>query len=83
MKKLLNDYKFNLVGALLGAIAGYLYWQQIGCLSGTCMIISKPLNSTLYGAFMGTLLLGMFKKENKKQELPEEKKINPLVNNFI
>ena len=60
MKKLFNDYKLYLLGALLGAIAGYLYWQQIGCATGTCMITSKPLNSTLYGALMGALLLGMF-----------------------
>ncbi len=53
------------MGALLGAVAGYLYWQQVGCASGTCRITSKPLNSTLYGALMGTLLLGIFKKEEK------------------
>lgn len=50
---------------MLGAIAGFFYWQQIGCSSGTCMITSKPINSTIYGATMGALLLGMFKKENK------------------
>ena len=78
MKKLLNNYKLYLLGAMLGAIAGYLYWQQIGCSSGTCMITSKPVNSTLYGALMGALLLGMFKKENKKQGLKEEEKNNPV-----
>lgn len=77
MKKLFNDYKLYLLGAMLGAIAGYLYWQQIGCSTGTCMITSKPLNSTLYGALMGALLLGMVKKENKKQVLKEEEKNKP------
>lgn len=79
MKKLFNEYKLYLLGAVLGAIAGYLYWQQIGCSTGTCMITSKPINSTLYGALMGALLLGMFKKENKKQALKEEEKNNPVV----
>ncbi|MDP3394120.1 DUF6132 family protein [Sediminibacterium sp.] len=65
MKKWLNNNKLYLIGSLLGAIAGYIYWQQIGCDSGTCAITSKPLNSTLYGAMMGALLLGMFKKEEK------------------
>jgi hypothetical protein len=37
-------------------VAGYLYWQQIGCSSGTCMITSKWHNSTAYGALMGGLL---------------------------
>jgi hypothetical protein len=65
MKKWLNNNKLYLIGFLLGAIGGYIYWQQIGCDSGTCAITSKPLNSTLYGAMMGALLLGMFKKEEK------------------
>jgi hypothetical protein len=65
MKKWLNNNKLYLIGSLLGAIGGYLYWQQIGCITGTCAITSKPLNSTLYGAMMGALLLGMFKKEVK------------------
>ena len=67
MKKWLNKNKLYVIGAALGAIAGYFYWQQIGCVSGTCMITSKPLNSTLYGALMGSLLFGIFKKEQKKE----------------
>lgn len=55
-------------GIIIGAIAGYLYWQQVGCASasGTCAITSKPVNSTLYGSMMGGLLFSMLhKKENK------------------
>jgi len=55
MKKWFSNNKLYLIGGVLGAIAGYLYWQQVGCTSGTCMITSKPLNSTIYGAVMGTL----------------------------
>lgn len=51
------------IGILVGALAGYLYWFYIGCNSGSCMITSKPLNSTLYGAVMGGLLFSMFKSE--------------------
>lgn len=65
MKKWFNNNKLYFIGAILGAIAGYLYWKFVGCTSGTCMITSKPINSTLYGAMLGTLLLGIFKKENK------------------
>ena len=63
-----------MIGAFLGAIAGYFYWQQVGCSSGTCMITSKPVNSTVYGAMMGALLLSMFKKEGKQTTLNEEDK---------
>ena len=73
MKKWLNNNKLYLAGAVIGAIAGFFYWQQIGCASGTCIITSKPINTTLYGATMGALLLGMLKKENKKQSVENEK----------
>ena len=70
MKKWFKNNALYLIGAAIGALAGYIYWQQIGCASGTCMITSKPINSTLYGAVMGSLLFGMFKKEIKKEEKP-------------
>lgn len=61
------------IGIVLGLIAGYLYYQQIGCESGTCAITSKPLNSTLYGGLMGGLLFNLFvtspKKKDQEQEL--------------
>jgi len=47
------------VGAFAGAMAGYLYWKFIGCNSGTCLISSKPLNSTLYFSVMGALLMNI------------------------
>ena len=71
MKKWFKNNVLYLIGAVAGAIAGYIYWQQVGCSSGTCMITSKPINSTLYGALMGSLLFGMFKKEKKKEIVKE------------
>jgi hypothetical protein len=65
MSKLLRKYKLEVIGILLGTIAGYLYWKFVGCANGTCKITSKPLNSSLYGALMGFLVLSMFKKEEK------------------
>ncbi|MGN6539683.1 MAG: DUF6132 family protein [Ginsengibacter sp.] len=66
LKNFLSKYKLTLIGIMVGAIGGYLYYYFVGCTSGTCAITSKPLNSTLYGALMGGLLLNIFKKENKK-----------------
>lgn len=54
------------IGIAIGAIAGYLYYFYIGCVSGTCAITSKPLNSTLYGALMGGLVFNIFMKKPKK-----------------
>jgi hypothetical protein len=58
-----QKYKRDLKGITLGAVAGFLYWKFVGCSSGTCMITSKPINSTLYGAVMGFLVAGIFKKQ--------------------
>ena len=57
--------KLNLLGIIVGSIAGYLYYYFVGCASGTCRITSSPINSTLYGALMGFLLFSMFKPKEK------------------
>jgi hypothetical protein len=67
MQKFIANNKLYLVGMILGGVTGFFYWKFVGCSSGTCMISSKPLNSTLYFAMMGALFFGMFKKENKQQ----------------
>jgi len=54
------------IGIVVGAIAGYTYYFYVGCVSGTCAITSKPLNSTVYGALMGGLVFNMFVKSPKK-----------------
>jgi len=65
----IQTYRLAIIGVAIGAIGGYLYYYFIGCASGTCAITSKPLNSTLYGAVMGSLLLDMFKtKKNDKND---------------
>ena len=65
MKKFISENKLYLLGAIAGAIGGFLYWKFVGCSSGTCMITSNPRNSSLYFAVMGTILFGMFKKEKQ------------------
>jgi hypothetical protein len=60
----LNKYKLTILGVIIGGIGGYLYYHFIGCNSGTCMITSRPVNSTLYGALMGGLFLNIFKKQS-------------------
>ena len=62
MYRWLFNNKLIIAGVLIGAIAGFLYWNEIGCSSGICMITSKWHNSTAYGALMGGLVLNMFKK---------------------
>lgn len=65
--KLLLKYKLAIAGMLLGGVAGYVYYALVGCSSGSCAITSSPVNSTLYGAVMGGLLLDLLRK-NKSEK---------------
>ena len=65
----------TIAGIFIGALAGYLYWQYVGCLSGTCAITSNPKNSTLYGAMMGGLVFSLFQpnpQKNKADNTPNK-----------
>ncbi len=64
--KFIQKYKITLIGVIIGAIGGYLYYHFVGCETGTCSITSKPLNSSLYGAIMGGLLFNIFQKDKSK-----------------
>ncbi len=62
--KILNRKRVaSLTGALIGGIAGYLYYYFIGCSTGSCAITSRPFNSIIYGAIMGYLLVSVFEKK--------------------
>ena len=45
--------KIAILTTLLGAIAGWLYWNFVGCDSGTCAITSVWYRTVAYGALMG------------------------------
>lgn len=66
MKNFLLTYKLTIIGVILGSVGGYAYYSFVGCESGSCAITSSPLNSTVYGALMGGLLLNMFQKKKPK-----------------
>ena len=48
--------RINLVFLLIGGLCGFLYWNFIGCSSGTCPITSHWYASMLYGMLMGWLI---------------------------
>jgi hypothetical protein len=64
MKKLLKNNLW-IAGAVLGLAGGYLYWKYIGCMSGTCPITSKPINSIVYFGIMGGLLFSILQPKKK------------------
>ena len=72
IKTILKKYLLEIIGAIAGAIGGYLYWYFVGCNSGTCPITSSPINSSIAGALLGGLVFTSFpnskKNENKDKE---------------
>ena len=67
MKKFLK-YNLWIAGAALGIAIGFLYWKYVGCVSGTCEITSKPINSMVYFGVMGGLILSIIQTKKKLQE---------------
>ncbi len=59
------NLKKILLGVFIGGAIGFAYYYFIGCKSGTCAITSSPVNSTLYGVVLGTLLTFPTKKKVK------------------
>ena len=72
MKNWILKNKMYGIGAVVGAIAGFLYWKYVGCLTGTCAITSNPVRSTAYFAIIGALLFSLFKKEQKEKPAQSE-----------
>ncbi len=45
------------LGPLIGGALGYAYYKFVGCSTGACPISSNPVISTLYGAFVGFVVV--------------------------
>ena len=59
---------FSIIGLIIGAIGGYIYYIEVGCDSGSCAISSNPYASVAWGAAVGYLLGDMFNIKPKKEE---------------
>lgn len=75
MKKFLKKNRLLILFSVLGLAGGFLYWNYIGCLSGTCPIKSVWYWSTLYGGLIGylagSLLNDLILKIRKKKNLKD------------
>jgi len=58
------------IAAAVGSLLGFSYWYFIGCTSGSCAITSSPINSSLYGALMGVLVLNSFSSTSSSTSDP-------------
>ncbi|MFT7309433.1 MAG: hypothetical protein ACI964_002020 [Spirosomataceae bacterium] len=59
MKKL-SEFQWGIIGVILGGLGGYLYWKEIGCLTGTCPLKSQWQTMVPYGMVMGYLVTSVF-----------------------
>tara|TARA_B110000438_G_scaffold160585_1_gene153827 strand:+ start:498 stop:668 length:171 start_codon:yes stop_codon:yes gene_type:complete len=50
-----------IIGILIGALGGYLYWRFVDYATGTCAIPSVWWRSTLYGALMSAFTFDIIK----------------------
>ncbi|MFA5193120.1 MAG: DUF6132 family protein [Verrucomicrobiia bacterium] len=44
------------IGAVIGAVAGFAWQRLAGCSSGACPLMSNPWISTAYGVMAGVLV---------------------------
>ncbi len=52
---------FIVIGAVVGGIAGFIFYRFVGCRTGSCMIASNPYLSTVYWAFLGALFANLLR----------------------
>ncbi len=65
-KHTLLRYLPVIIGCIVGAIGGFLYYRYVGCATGACMITGNPYISTIYGSVFGALLGSLFVRSGKK-----------------
>jgi len=65
MKKL-HNHKWQITGAIIGGFMGSLYWREIGCSTGACIIASNWQSMIPYGVLTGYLITDFIKTGFKR-----------------
>ena len=67
MKDIIRYWLWPGVFLIVGSVLGFIYYREVGCVTGTCPIASSPWKMTAYGAFVGFLIGLMFQPDRKKE----------------
>jgi len=62
---MMRKYRWVIAGIVFGGLAGFLYWNFVGCSSGQCAITSVWYRSTVYGSILGGLLVSTVSKTSR------------------
>ncbi|MCD6367396.1 MAG: hypothetical protein J7L46_07650 [Bacteroidales bacterium] len=55
-----------MVGIIVGGVAGYFYYREVGCSTNSCPITSNPWKMTGIGIIIGYLTGDIFSPKKKK-----------------
>lgn len=65
VKLFIAKYWLYALGAVVGAVLGYIYWVNWACDAG-CPLTETPTRTVLYGAVVGALFFSIFTKKVNK-----------------
>ena len=74
VSKILKKTWYYYAGGVAGGVAGFLYWKNVGCVTGTCAITSSPVLSTIWGALIVVLLFVAIFSDSKKSGAADSEK---------
>ena len=63
--KIAWKWSLRILPITLGALGGFLYYNYVGCITGSCAITSNPWLSTGYGALIGAVFTSWKPNEKK------------------
>ena len=59
-----------IIGIVVGGVAGYIYYHEVGCSTNSCPITSNPWKMTGMGILIGYLVGDIFSPKKPKQKNP-------------
>ena len=66
LKKWFLNNKINIIASAIGGVVGFVYYKQVGCDNGGCMISGNPYLSVIYFSLMAGLFMSIIKPNSKK-----------------
>ena len=62
----MNKYLIYIIGAIIGGVIGFTYWNFVGCDGASCAIWASPTNSVAYGSLLGAVGINVFRSFKSK-----------------